>query len=81
MSLQTAIGTITKLTERMVVHGYAIAEAVAALNYIQPTFMEGLDILVSVGDFETHQSGLICLRLSSRHWPRWATPSAPMSDI
>jgi hypothetical protein len=61
MSLQTAIEVVTKLTERKVVRSYAIAEAVAALNYVQPTFTEDLDILVSVGDFEMRQSGLILL--------------------
>jgi hypothetical protein len=39
----------------------AIAGAVAALNYIQPTLTEDLDILVSVAHFEKRQSGLILL--------------------
>jgi hypothetical protein len=34
---------------------------VAALNHIQPTLTEDLDILVSVGAFEKRESGLILL--------------------
>lgn len=61
MSLQKAVQVVTTLAERHVVRSYAIAGAVAALNYIQPTFTEDLDILISVGDFEKRQSGLILL--------------------
>jgi len=40
---------------------YAITGAVAALNYIQPTLTEDLDILVSIDNFEKRQSGLLLL--------------------
>jgi hypothetical protein len=61
MSMRKTIEVITKLAERGVFNSYAIAGAVAALNYIEPTLTEDLDILISVADFERHQSGLILL--------------------
>ncbi len=62
MSLQKTIEVVTKLAEQGAIKQYAITGAVAALNYIQPTLTEDLDILVSVADFEEHKSGLILLR-------------------
>jgi hypothetical protein len=56
MSMRRTIEVITKLAEQGVIQQYAIAGAVAALNYIEPTLTEDLDILVSVADFE-HKSG------------------------
>jgi hypothetical protein len=61
MSLRSTIEVVAKLAEQGVVQRYAIAGAVAALNYIQPTLTEDLDILVSVADFETRGSGLLLL--------------------
>ncbi len=61
MSLQTTIGVIAELAEQGVIRRYAIAGAVAALNYIQPTLTEDLDILISIADFEKHESGLLLL--------------------
>lgn len=61
MSLQKTIEVVTKLADQGAIKQYAIAGAVAALNYIQPTLTEDLDILVSVADFEEHKSGLILL--------------------
>ena len=60
-SISKAIEVITKLAERGAIRSYAIIGAVAALNYIEPTLTEDLDILVSVADFENHRSGLILL--------------------
>jgi len=60
MSLRKTIEVIAKLAEKGVIRQYAIAGAVAALNYIEPSLTEDLDILVSVEDFE-HRSGLIFL--------------------
>ena len=61
MSLQKTIEVITKLAEQGAMKQYAITDAVAALNYIQPTLTEDLDILVSVVvDFGEHK-GLIPL--------------------
>jgi len=62
MSLRKTIEVVTKLAEQGVMQRYAIAGAVAALNYIQPTLTEDLDILVSIAHFEKRQSGLILLR-------------------
>jgi hypothetical protein len=61
MSLQKTIEVVTKLADQGAIKQYAITGAVAALNYIQPTLTEDLDILVSVGGFEQHKSGLILL--------------------
>ena len=61
MSLRAAIEVITKLAEQGALQRYAIAGAVAALNYIEPTLTEDLDILISVAHFDRRQSGLILL--------------------
>jgi hypothetical protein len=61
MSLRATIGVINQLQEQGVIRRYAIAGAVAALNYIQPTLTEDLDVLVSVDDFHTRKSGLLLL--------------------
>jgi hypothetical protein len=61
MSLRKTIEVVSQLAERGVIERYAIAGAVAALNYIQPTLTEDLDILVSIAHFEDHPSGLILL--------------------
>jgi hypothetical protein len=61
MTLRNTIGVVARLTEQGVIKRYAIAGAVAALNYIEPALTEDLDILISVADFERRQSGLILL--------------------
>lgn len=61
MTLSKAIGVVTALAKEGVIKNYAIAGAVAALNYIQPTLTEDLDILISVSDFEKRASGLLLL--------------------
>jgi hypothetical protein len=61
MSLRKTIEVIVGLSKTGVIQEYAIAGAVAALNYIQPTLTEDLDILVSIAHFEQRQSGLILL--------------------
>jgi hypothetical protein len=61
MSVRRTIEVITTLAERGAFRSYAIAGAVAALNYIEPTLTEDLDILISVADFESRESGLILL--------------------
>jgi hypothetical protein len=62
MTLRKTIEVVTALADKGVIHRYAIAGAVAALNYIDPTLTEDLDILVSVVHFEKRQSGLILLK-------------------
>lgn len=61
MSLRKTIEVIARLAKQGVVERYAITGAVAALNYIEPTLTEDLDVLVSIAHFETRQSGLILL--------------------
>ena len=61
MSIRGTIEVITKLAQHGVVERYAIAGAVAALNYIEPTLTEDLDILISTSHFENHPSGLLLL--------------------
>lgn len=61
MSLPETIEVVTKLAQQGAIQHYAIAGAVAALAYIQPTLTEDLDILVSVADFASRKSGLILL--------------------
>lgn len=61
MSLRKTIEVVGKLAERGAIHRYAIAGAVAALNYIEPILTEDLDILISIAHCERRQSGLILL--------------------
>jgi hypothetical protein len=61
MTLKKTIGVVTKLAEKRVINNYAIAGAVAALNYIEPMLTEDLDILISIDGFETRASGLLLL--------------------
>jgi hypothetical protein len=61
MTLRKTIEVVTELAKQGTIKQYAIAGAVAALNYIEPTLTEDLDILISVSDFETRKSGLILL--------------------
>lgn len=61
MTLRKTIEVVAKLAAEGTIRQYAIAGAVAALNYIQPTLTEDLDILVSVECFEERASGLILL--------------------
>jgi hypothetical protein len=62
MSLRATIEVIAKLARQGTIKQYAIAGAVAAIYYIQPTLTEDLDILVSPGDFDERKSGLILLQ-------------------
>lgn len=61
MSLRATIEVVVRLAQRGVIANYAIAGAVAALNYIQPKVTEDLDILVSTSAFEQKPSGLLLL--------------------
>lgn len=56
-----AMTRATGAADQGAIKQYAITGAVAALNYIQPTLTEDLDILVSLVDLEEHKSGLILL--------------------
>ena len=57
MTLRKTIEVVAKLADQGVIEKYAIAGAVAALNYIEPMLTEDLDILVSVRTFETSSVG------------------------
>ena len=81
MSLRKTIQVVTKLAEQGTIQRYAIAGAVAALNYIEPSLTEDLDILVSIAHFEKRQSGLILLAPIEKAWLTWDTPSAPTSEF
>jgi hypothetical protein len=61
MTLRRTIGIVVRLAEQRVIGSYAIAGAVAAINYIQPMLTEDLDILISVDGFEKRSSGLLLL--------------------
>ena len=61
MSIRRTIEVITRLAERKTIRNYAVAGAVAALNYIAPFLTEDLDILISVDGFEKRSSGLLLL--------------------
>jgi hypothetical protein len=61
MTLRNTIEVVTKLAAKGVIGNYAIAGAVAALNYIQPMLTEDLDILISIDGFEERSSGLLLL--------------------
>ncbi len=62
MSIQKTIEVVSKLAEQGVIKRYAVAGAVAALNYIEPTLTYDLDVLISIADFEKHESGLLLLK-------------------
>jgi len=59
--MRKTIEVVSKLARHGVIERYAIAGAVAALNYIEPTLTEDLDILISIANLEKHKSGLILL--------------------
>ncbi|HEX3651225.1 MAG TPA: hypothetical protein VHU18_00200 [Rhizomicrobium sp.] len=61
MTIRNALEVVVRLAEQGVIGQYAVAGAVATLNYIQPTLTEDLDILISVADFERREPGLILL--------------------
>jgi hypothetical protein len=50
---------INKMVEDGAIHSYAVAGAVAALNYIEPALTEDVDVLISVE--EAQRSGLMTL--------------------
>jgi hypothetical protein len=61
VTIRSTIAVVTRLVEQGVIQRYAITGAIAALNYIEPTLTEDLDILISIADFEKHASGLLLL--------------------
>lgn len=62
MSMQRTIAVVTQLAAKGVIKNYALTGAVAALTYIEPTYTEDLDVLVSLDTFELRGgTGLILL--------------------
>lgn len=61
MTMHKTIEVVVRLAEKRVIGNYAIAGAVAALNYIQPMLTEDLDVLISTESFEKRRSGLLLL--------------------
>lgn len=61
MTLRKTIEVVVRLSERGAIRSYAIAGAVAALNYVEPTLTEDLDILISIDGFDRRPSGLLLL--------------------
>jgi hypothetical protein len=59
--MRGSIAVVAKLKEKGVIANYAIAGAVAALNYVEPFLTAYLDILIAVAEFEKRSSGLILL--------------------
>ena len=61
MSMRRTIAVIAELKEKGVIRDYAIAGAVAAVNYIEPFLTQDLDVLISVGNLKQRKSGLVPL--------------------
>jgi hypothetical protein len=59
MSMQGTLGVLNRLVADGVINTYAIAGAVAAYTYIEPTVTDDLDIIVSLDT--TGSSGLVVL--------------------
>jgi hypothetical protein len=56
-----AFQVINEMMEAGVIRNYAVAGAVATLNYIEPTVTEDLDVLISVDDLTSEGSGIVTL--------------------
>jgi len=56
-----AFEVINGMVEAGVIRQYAVAGAVAALNYIEPTVTEDLDVLIALEDFGSPTSGIVTL--------------------
>jgi hypothetical protein len=59
MSMAETLTALTRLVDDGVIDTYAIAGAVAAYNYIEPTVTEDLDVLIALD--KTENSGLLTL--------------------
>jgi hypothetical protein len=61
MGLKNALQVINEVVADGIVRKYAVAGAVAALNYIEPTLTQDLDILISFDDLQSGSTGLATL--------------------
>jgi hypothetical protein len=59
--LKNTLRVIDKMVADGVIQKYAIAGAVAALNYIEPAVTEDLDILISFEELQYRSSGIVTL--------------------
>jgi hypothetical protein len=59
--LKKAFQVINGMVADGIIEKYAVVGAVAALNYIEPTVTQDLDILVSFDDLQSGPSGLVTL--------------------
>ncbi len=59
--LKNALQVINGMVADGIIQKYAVVGAVAALNYIEPTVTQDLDILVSFDDLQSAPSGLVTL--------------------
>ena len=60
--MKSTFQVINRMVADGVIRSYAIGGAVAALNYIEPTLTDDLDILISVDDLRNQpRSGLVTL--------------------
>ncbi len=60
--LKGAFQVINGMVADGIIRKYAVAGAVATLNYIEPTVTEDLDILVSVDEFQGRAGGIATIR-------------------
>lgn len=67
MALIKTFEIINRLVAAKVIDRYAVAGAVAALNYIEPMLTHDVDILVSFESGAPSQSGLITLTPTVEH--------------
>jgi len=59
--MRRTIQVVDELASKGVIGKYAIAGAVAAIYYIEPTLTDDLDILISVDTFDRKRSGLLTI--------------------
>ncbi len=59
--LKNALQVINGMVTDGIIQKYAVAGAVAALNYIEPTITQDLDILVSFDELRSGPTGLVTL--------------------
>jgi hypothetical protein len=78
MSIRETIAVVVRLKDDGVIQNYAVAGAMAALNYIEPFLTQDLDVLFSMGDFGQRRSGLVLLTPIESALAKMATPSAVM---
>jgi hypothetical protein len=62
MGMKHTLEVINRMEADGIIGRYAIARAVAAYNYVEPTVTEDLDILVSFDQPSGARSGLVTLR-------------------